>query len=766
MTKTTTMTVLKIPLFLLAFTPIIFYSGVLFPYIFPKTIFIRLMVTIFWLGFVIYAVADLYGSRRIHTDNPHKSVSIRINPRLRNPIFLAVSIFILLVAISTLLAVNPYRAFWGDVERGEGFTGLLFFFGFFVASYLIFKPQDWKIFFTLTLFPALILFIDEVWVSISGHSLFSNITIGNPTYLLGSLIGNPTFLASFYLFVILAAGVLLAGRAIPADRGGRYLELLKRFGLVGMIVLALTGIVLSTTRGAIAGLAAGIVVLLSFLGFSKESQPNVRRGALILLAFFFLFVGIFVYSRHAPFWQKIPGLGDIAGLTIYDNTLQTRLIAADIALDAMHPSKESWLRFLFGWGPENFSIAYQKHYDPRYYRYEGLWFDRAHNKLLDVLVMHGAVGLIAYLMMWFFVFKTLLYIDKNQRPALLFFGVSHFVENLFAFENVSNYIPFFAYLSYVACLKQNLAQTQSQRHEVKHHHAPKEMKNGVFIFEILALLGAIFFSVIFSVTIVAFSQMQGYIPVLAAGKVNDLIKNFDRVITPYTYVQPELRTSLMRLMPQDLKSVELNATARSFLMRLQQSVAEAADRERTNARYFLAAGYGYESLGDEVRAEEYRKKAFELAPRRQDVLYAYALTKLRLGKVQEALEIADTMLWLDSEARRARIYYAVILSLAKGKESFEDASELLLSVFDGPPQFTPSPEELQVARNVFSFYQEQFYRERDSEGFLKVLERAKRFEERFEERFGTATGTPRSVEIQKGIEAFKEKGWSAIRLQK
>ncbi len=197
------MQILKIPLLLLAFAPLVVYSKTLFPFIFPKTVFIRLLLTFFWVGI---SVIFLFYPKLFKKN-------IKIN--FKNPIAVSIVAFLLILIVSTLFAENKYRAFWGDVERGEGLIGILFFAGFFFASWILFSSKEWNYFFIGTLISTFVLFIDQIHGATKGASLFGNIVTGNPTFIGGSLIGNTTFLAGFYIFSIFSALILLFQRSYP-----------------------------------------------------------------------------------------------------------------------------------------------------------------------------------------------------------------------------------------------------------------------------------------------------------------------------------------------------------------------------------------------------------------------------------------------------------------------------------------------------------------------------------------------------------------------
>jgi O-antigen ligase len=759
-----TISLLKVPLLLLAFVPLLFYSRVLFPFIFPKVVFIRLMLAIFWMGFMIFTLAK-----------PRKAslTLMKSLPRLKHPIFIAMAAYLLIMAVSTALAVNSYRAFWGDVERGEGLTGFLFFFGFFIATLLFFEKADWKRFFVLTVIAAAVLFFDQLTIFLAKTSLFISIdpveiALGRAA---GSLVGNPTFLSAFYIFAIFAAAMLLIGRVEAGPMLRDYFELFKRIALVAIILASTAGIFIGGTRGAILGLAIGVAALTMFVVLRREFSPGFRRLAGAGMAAGIVFIMIFISTRHASLWKAVPGFAKIAAFSSEDVTFRTRLISAGIGLSAINPKNEGILRALIGWGPENFSVAYQRHFDPRYFRYEALWFDRAHNKLLDVLVMNGFAGLIAYLTMWFFVFKTLIAdrkriaADKNQRAALLFFGVAYFVQNLFAFENISNYIPFFTFLAYLVSQEASEVADKNGLNADKRGKLSSEKSNsrGDFqvaaVFQFVAGAMTVFFLSILIVTFVSLRQMLLYFLPLAAGRPDVVISNFDRITKPYTYVQMELRSSFGQTLLTNLSGADINAI-RPFLSRVAESVREATDRERTNARPFILTASFYEMLGDRIVAQEYRRKALELAPRRQDLLYFLALAEAQSGNPDAALDYAKRMRDADPEATISRIYYAAILMLTKQTAAFDEVSDLILSVFKGKRPFIAVKDEVIVARQIFRAYLEEFYRLRDRERYLETLRKFEAFEKNYE----SASRFPSQIlpEILRRQEALETEGWSAI----
>ena len=178
-----------------------------------------------------------------------------------------------------------------------------------------------------------------------------------------------------------------------------------------------------------------------------------------------IFVSIFFVTRNSSFWQKIPGLNRVAQISLNDITTRARLISAQIAMDSMKPKNSNLMRTLFGWGWENYMFAFDHNYRPEFYRYEPLSFDRAHNKIFDVLVMGGFVGLLTYLISWFFIFKFLFKKTQQffwEKSFLLFFLVAYFIQGVTSFDQISTLVPFFSAVVCVIFLNQSEKQNATE----------------------------------------------------------------------------------------------------------------------------------------------------------------------------------------------------------------------------------------------------------------------------------------------------------------
>lgn len=421
---------LKWMLLLTGLMPIVYSSGSLFPYIFPKALYFRGLIFVASAAFCIACM----------TDKKFRNQMIeKIQSLWKNSVFKWMTLFYGSLVLSTIFAFDRYMAMFGNIEREEGFVGLFFFYIFFVLLALVFERKDWFRFFAVTMFTGGVLFLVAV-----NQYLFENNT--RP----GSLTDNPIFLAAYFVFVIFAAVIIYRA-------GSKKKNMLVMSLSVFSIITSLLGEVMAQTRGVLLGMFVAVVVILAYMGFSSKNviifkNISLRKfigGLFILLA---LFVGIFISTRNASIWTHVPGLDRIAQISSKDGDTEARLVNASIVLHAVNPKDASITRTVFGWGWDNYIYAWQKFYQPRLYEFDGALFDRAHDKLLDVLLMTGVSGLILYLGTWFFFFKEAFKKGKKfsvEIAMFVFWGVTFFLQNLTVFDTLVTFITFYAMFAYL-----------------------------------------------------------------------------------------------------------------------------------------------------------------------------------------------------------------------------------------------------------------------------------------------------------------------------
>ena len=84
--------------------------------------------------------------------------------------------------------------------------------------------------------------------------------------------------------------------------------------------------------------------------------------------------------------------------------------------------------------------------DPYFFSVSGETFDRAHNKIVDLLVMNGILGLLAYLSVFS---AALIHLWQRKKKelinSLILISIlaAYFIQNLFLFDMPVAYLMFF-----------------------------------------------------------------------------------------------------------------------------------------------------------------------------------------------------------------------------------------------------------------------------------------------------------------------------------
>ncbi|MFH1451004.1 MAG: O-antigen ligase family protein [bacterium] len=416
-------------IFLTLFLPFVISPLNIFPSIFSKSIYFRVLTEIILCGYLILLLFNQ-----------------KYRPRL-SFIFIAVLVFIEAFGLSTLRSVNPYRSFWGTMERMEGFISLLHLFAFFVVATSVFREEKgflkfFRFFVILSVPLALTGIIQKLGIS----ALFAK-----PDYTTGGIIGplvftrvsgllgNPVFFGNY-----LAVMIFLALFFVFAEKTRKGKIFFVSAAILNASVLLLTG-----TRGAwVATLLGGTFLSLVWLFFINKS---LKKRRIFFLATFvcvgllslFLFLSQRGLLPVTDFFTRYQSFFDSA---VAKNS---RIYVWETGLTAV---KE---RPFFGFGLESFNYVYNKHYRVQTapYALEEFSFDRAHNVVVDLLVAGGMIGLISYLLIFAMsVFVIWRWKNDNNRLlsfALLAFLIAYFVENIFSFDTITSYFTFFLFLVFI-----------------------------------------------------------------------------------------------------------------------------------------------------------------------------------------------------------------------------------------------------------------------------------------------------------------------------
>ncbi len=406
-----------------------------------------------------------------------------VKKMVRQPLFIAVSAFSGVFLLAAIFAHDPSAAFWSNFERGEGAFQMLHYYALFVLSVFLFREwKDWRRAFVISIIAAslMILYGFLGYVSLFNQSLFCSgdtpsraTCINFITPLQGNVpegltfwrvlteqrfqgtLGNPAYVAPYLIFAIFYALYVWYTHKSHDKR----IEWVRRIWYGFLIFTFLFFFAVSQTRGAFIGLGGAVI---AFFVFQIFTQRKYWKASAITLGLLLLIGGFAIANREHPFIKKLPG-SRLLALDFSEQTLQTRLWTWGSAYRGWQE------RPLLGWGPENFSSVFDKHFDPRHFnpnQNSETWFDRAHSVFFDYLAETGILGLLSYFSIFvvfyyqFFRFRGRL--EKNQEhkkhfafPASpILFGllfvipIAYLLQGFFLFDVLPIYMNLFLFLAF------------------------------------------------------------------------------------------------------------------------------------------------------------------------------------------------------------------------------------------------------------------------------------------------------------------------------
>ncbi len=634
--------IVKLGLLIVPVLPLVVTRSLFFPFITGRNFIFRIIIGIifvFWLWLMM------------------KDPSYR--PK-SSPILYAVVAFIVVLFLATIFGIWPYRSFWSNFERMEGFWGHWHYFLYFLMLASVFKTEaDWKRFFGVSLGASAAVSIYALL------QLLGKLDVHQGDERLDATMGNATYLAMYLVFhIFLLLYFFLKTRNVWWRLA---------FMLAGLFELFI--VYRTATRGAMVGLLGGLLVVA--LVSALWSRGRARRIGLAVLAAVIAAPIIFWLVKDASFVRNSDVLVRFASISLKEGTTQSRFIIWNMAYQAW---KE---RPVLGWGPESFVYIFSKYYDGRMWRQEP-WFDRAHNAFFDWLAAAGAAGLLVYLGLFGSSVWVLIKLLKRKHLEPKVAGVmagllaAYFINNIFVFDNFTSYMLFFAVLAAL------------HRHFVEWRHGAGrsiESLERVPNPTRAIISGAVGLMVVFSLY---FFNVK---PILAAGtileslrlltysrdggQVRDLSRGVEalkRGIELDTFGTGEIREQLAMysekvnqdpLTPSDQKAAltkfaleqmkmqkeasPYDIRARAFLATLYGTAGDYASAV-TTAKEGLAVSYqrqqfyfilaeAYFKAGEEVLALETARQAYELAPEYPDAIHNYAILAIYAGHPKTAQDL-------------------------------------------------------------------------------------------------------------------------------
>lgn len=621
-------------IFAVPFVPLVVSSSLFFPFITGKAFVFRLITEIVFVCYLVLAIRDQ-----------------SYRPQF-NWVIGSILTFLLFIGLADIFAQNPYKAFWSNYERMEGFVSLLHFGALFVVMGSVLKNQQiWNKLLTTSLGASAIMAI------YSFFQMAGKITINQGGVRVDGTLGNASYLGIYMVFHIFFAALLLVRFKTNWQK-----ILVGFIGLIDLVVLYFTA-----TRGAILGLVGGTFITFVFLVFKSDKGDKVRKLAGVSLVGIIFFVGLFFALKDTRFVNSNPVLSRFATLSISEIKTQGRYYIWPMAYKGFVEKP------ILGWGQEGFNFVFNKYYDPRMYSQEP-WFDRAHNTYLDWAIAGGALGLLSYLGIIFsvlyYIFKSL-DLEKKDKAIILGLISAYLFNNIFVFDQTSSYILFFTVLAYVYS---HAPKTSFRLWDTISNKLEKILLNDKLRPTLEALALVFFVVVIYFVIYAPWQQNKSLLAVLSLnnqGKIGT-IEEYTKPLAGYGMGFSEglehVSQTAIGMAPNSNVPVELK---QNLFNVIDKSFKKHIEKVPNDARYRLFYGVFLSRYGWYGRAVEQLKEAQKLSPLKQGIAFELTSNLLLDNKGSEALQVVKTTYESEPSYEEAKFIYGLV-AMAVGENNISN----------------------------------------------------------------------------------------------
>jgi tetratricopeptide (TPR) repeat protein len=438
-------------------------------------------------------------------------------------------------------------------------------------------------------------------------------------------------------------------------------------------------------------------------GLIKDVLSNGARAAKYCFLGGLFLIFLLYLAFESKKW-KVPGkallsLSILGVISLFYFALQPGNVVyqkfAELATKARFLIWQSaWDSFLekpwFGWGPENFEIAFSLHFDPRLFisEYGGeIWFDRAHNIIMDNLVALGIVGSVLYLAVFAAAFYVLCRayfakrIDFIAAAVPIAAFIAYFLQNLTVFDMASSLMMLFLILGFIVSMDKEAKEEEE-----------KTVFQGGTIKPALAapIILAIFFFCFLK--FIALPAQNGTLTTQAANpslKTDQRIEAYKKALETSQIGKYQIAEFFSESFIEFLSDSKSVTVSNSDLAKEFSYLAEES-KKNINAspldfRAYLKLGqlYNYWANIDGSKAQDavdILEKAMKLGPNNQQVYWSMAEAKFRQQKTDEAMALAEASIKLEPRLERSHLIAMNIAFSAKKQDLFKEKVKEALAI--------------------------------------------------------------------------------------
>ena len=582
----------------------------------------------------------------------------QFRPNLKNPVLAAILLYLGISFVSALFGADFSASFWSKFER---MSGILMFFhlsAFTIAISTVFRKNDWKWLFCSNIAVALIIGVQ----ALSDQSVASR---G------GGFIGNDSFWATYILFnIFIALYLFLSQKSAEGKK-------IRVFSGIAFLIMVFCLFFEGTQfwNSFIAG-NPGIPAI----GLVLDIINSGARAAKISFLVGMVFLGVLWLATREKTGLKILGrsilvaavVGGLILVVLASNQggAVNKFITAKFGQASIHSRvvvwQIAWKGFIdrpyLGWGPENFNLAFSRHFDSCLGSYEcgnDTWYDRAHNIVFDTLVETGALGFASYLLIFFASFYVLWkgFFAKKvgfaQAGVFMALFCAYLLQNLTVFDMVVSYLMWFVCLGFIASLYANVSEDQKiwpQPLQLRKILLPAAAGVICFIFFIMGPTSSDYGAV--QAASAPYGSPQGLTLYRDALESSPMGKYQIRLF----FASQWLQAISSKEISDKLNRAQVDEMFSFIAGELEKSVSESP----LDFQSQLELGRVYNNWGrfDQSKlqlAEESIKKSIALSPNNQQAYWELAQTKIYQMQIDQAIGLARQAYSLYPQSDKAKI---------------------------------------------------------------------------------------------------------------
>lgn len=620
--------------FAVPFISLIVANTMFFPFITGKNFTFRIIVEIVFAAWIILALYE---------------------PAYRPKfswILAGMSSLVAVMFFADLFGENRLMSFWSNFERMDGYVTLVHFYLYFlVVGSVLNTEKMWNRFFNTTLLSAVLLSL-YAFAQLAG-----DITINQGGVRLDGTLGNAAYMAIYMFFHIFIAIFMVTRTKV---KGLKY-----TYGALALLFIYL--LLQTATRGTVLGLIGGFGLALTYVAFFTKGRPEIRKIAGGVLISLVVVASLLFAFRDASVIKDSPYLSRLTNISLSQGDIRFKVWTM-----AIEGFKE---RPILGWGQSNFSYIFNAEYNPSLYNAEP-WYDRSHNIVFDWLVTGGILGFLAYFSILFATLYYLFYRPLRQndesftvleRAILIGLLAGYTFHNIFVFDNIISYIFYGTILAFIhARIAREVKGVQAWKADVR------------VVEQVIAPVVGIAL-----VLVVYFVNVPG---ILAAGDIiqafsltakspEEALKKFDLALSRNSFGNQEIREQMTRQGQSVMQSTEASdAVKQKFFTRIEEELIKQTKESPNDARAFVFISSFYRMAGKTDLAIEQLKRARELSPNKQQIIFEQGFAYLQKKEYETATGYFKEAYDLDPTYMDARMYYAVG---ALYSEKFDLVAELI-----------------------------------------------------------------------------------------